>query len=151
MNNITIRHARENDLKLIAEFNIAMALETENKVLEPEVILKGVKNLFHNNQFGFYIVAESEGEVCGCMMTTTEWSDWRNGLFLWIQSVYVKPEFRRRGIYTRMYEFMKKHAFNDSSICGCRLYVEKDNFTAQETYKKSGMSKTDYLVFEELT
>ena len=150
MEEISIRHAEEKDLNHIIEFNIAMALETENKVLNPEIISKGVNNLFKNSQFGFYIVAEIKGEVCACMMTTTEWSDWRDGLFLWIQSVYVKPEFRRRGIYTKMYEFMKKNAFTESNICGCRLYVEKDNLTAQKTYRNNGMEQTDYLVYEEI-
>ncbi|NEQ53615.1 MAG: GNAT family N-acetyltransferase [Leptolyngbya sp. SIO3F4] len=150
MHSITIRQAQLNDAEEIAYFNQAMALETENKKLAPEVILAGVKALLANPSYGFYIVAEAESQVVACLMITTEWSDWRNGVFWWIQSVFVKPDYRRRGIYRRMYTFIKQMANDSSNVCGFRLYVEKDNTRAQQTYASMGMMQSPYRIFEEL-
>jgi ribosomal protein S18 acetylase RimI-like enzyme len=145
-----MRKATAKDTKAIAEFNSAMALETEVKRLMPQVIAAGVANLIANPERGFYIVCEGESGLKACLMVTTEWSDWRNGNFWWIQSVYVKPEFRRQGVYRAMYEYLKTLALADANVCGFRLYVEKENTTAQNTYASLGMTETDYLMFEEL-
>jgi ribosomal protein S18 acetylase RimI-like enzyme len=93
-------------------------------------------------------VAECDGRVVAGLMITYEWSDWRNGLFWWIQSVYVRPEFRRRGIYRKMYAHIRQAASMNGNVCGLRLYVERDNQSAQTTYASLGMSKTHYLIFE---
>ena len=128
-----------------------MALETEHKILMPEVIGAGVRRLIENPAMGFYIVAENEkGEVVAGLLITTEWSDWRNGIFWWIQSVYVVSEWRRQGVYRRLYEHVRELAEADPAVCGFRLYVEKDNANAQQTYASLGMSPTDYLIYEEL-
>lgn len=74
-------------------------------------------------------------------MITKEWSDWRNGVFWWIQSVFVKKEYRRRGIYRSMYQFIKELANDKEDVCGFRLYVEQDNNIAQETYRVLGMTQ----------
>ena len=145
-----VRKATPKDAESIIQFNIAMAMETENKTLKREEIEPGVNGLFEKPEFGFYMVAESEGKVVGSLMITYEWSDWRNGLFWWIQSVYVKPEFRRQGIYRAMYETVLKLATNHTDVCGCRLYVEKENTLAQKTYKALGMSETHYKMYEEV-
>jgi ribosomal protein S18 acetylase RimI-like enzyme len=147
---LTFRRGGERDAGTIAAFNGAMALETEGKELIPEVIDAGVRRLIGMPSLGFYIVAENEGEVIGCLMVTNEWSDWRNGMFWWIQSVYVKKEFRRQGVYRRMYEHVRSLAQSDSSVCGFRLYVEKENEAAHATYSSLGMKETDYLIYEEL-
>ncbi|HCK99904.1 MAG TPA: GNAT family N-acetyltransferase, partial [Candidatus Marinimicrobia bacterium] len=105
--NLTIRKARIDDTETITSFNIAMAKETEGKDLEYNTIHNGVKNLFMHPEYGFYIVAEDNGKNIGCLMVTYEWSDWRNGLFWWIQSVYIHPDYRRKGIYRTMYSFVK--------------------------------------------
>jgi ribosomal protein S18 acetylase RimI-like enzyme len=148
MNNI--RLANNQDAPAIAQFNIAMALETEGKRLMPNVIGAGVANLIANPERGFYLVCEGQAGPMASLMITTEWSDWRNGNFWWIQSVYVKPEFRKQGIYRSMYEHLKALSLADGNVCGFRLYVEKDNVTAQKTYRSLGMSETDYLVYEEM-
>lgn len=145
-----MRKATTNDVNVIAQFNSAMALETEGKRLMPQVIEAGVANLIANPERGFYLVCEGELGLKACLMITTEWSDWRNGNFWWIQSVYVKPEFRQQGVYRAMYEYLKTLAMADANVCGFRLYVEKENVTAQKTYGSLGMSETDYLMFEEL-
>lgn len=146
---VKIRKAVAADAGAIADFNIAMALETENKKLSPAKIGPGVRALFSKPEYGFYVVAEVDGAVAGCLMITYEWSDWRNGLFWWIQSVYVKPEFRRKGVYRAMFSFIKELAGQDCGVCGCRLYVEHDNTVAQETYRKLGMKETHYKMLEE--
>ena len=149
MDTINIRLAELSDAKEIANFNQIMAQETEGKVLQPDVILAGVNTLLKDPSQGFYIVAELDSKVVGCLMITREWSDWRNGVFWWIQSVFVQKEYRRRGIYRRMYEFIKELASNEEDVCGFRLYVEQDNNIAQETYSALGMKQLPYLMFEE--
>jgi len=145
-----IRLARPGDTQAIVDFNAAMALETEGKRLFPEVIGAGVRSLLRRPKAGFYLLAEKQAEIAGVLMITTEWSDWRNGAFWWIQSVYVRPEFRRQGVYRRLYQHVKRLAKNDRRVCGFRLYVERENRRAQATYRALGMAKTRYLVFEEL-
>lgn len=146
---IRIRKGEMRDADAISAFNCAMARETEGKELLPEVISAGVRRLIGNPGLGFYLVAECEERVIASLMITTEWSDWRNGVFWWIQSVYVQPEWRRRGIYSRLYSFVKEAA-SDTGICGFRLYVEKANQAGQNTYRSLGMQETDYLMFEEM-
>jgi ribosomal protein S18 acetylase RimI-like enzyme len=145
-----IRKATAQDADSIANFNAAMALETEHKRLVPELIGAGVRRLLGDPTLGFYVVAERAGEVVGCLLVTNEWSDWRNGLFWWIQSVYVVESARRQGVYRAMYDHIRGLAKADPGICGFRLYVEKDNAQAQRTYKSLGMAETDYLIYEEL-
>jgi ribosomal protein S18 acetylase RimI-like enzyme len=150
MENITIRKALTEDAYLIIDFNVRMAFETEGLELSKEKITNGVINLMNNPGLGFYIVVECNGKIAGSLMVTTEWSDWRNGLFWWIQSVYVLPEFRRMGIYRAMYEHVKELAQGRPEICGYRLYVERNNKIAQTTYEKLGMEETHYLLYEEI-
>ena len=145
-----IRVATPTDAGVLVEFNAAMALETEGKELLPEVIGAGVRSLLQRESSGFYLVAEDGGRVVGSLLVTKEWSDWRNGDFWWIQSVYVRPEFRRRGVYKRLYRHIQEMAAKDPGVCGFRLYVERENSRAQTTYRALGMKETRYLVFEEL-
>jgi ribosomal protein S18 acetylase RimI-like enzyme len=144
-----VRFATVEDADTLARFNQAMALETENKVLADEVIGVGVRTLLKNPRDGFYVVAEMEGVIAAALMVTTEWSDWRNGFFWWIQSVYVKKEYRRQGLYSEMYRFVKSEAGKRSAVCGFRLYVEKDNLRAQKTYEALGMERAHYILYEE--
>jgi ribosomal protein S18 acetylase RimI-like enzyme len=127
-----------------------MAKETEGMDLMPDVINAGVSNMIKNSQMGFYLVAEEDNAIQASLMVTTEWSDWRNGLFWWIQSVYVQPKFRRKGLYSKLYKKVKNLAEAESNVCGFRLYVEHENLVAQQTYRTLGMDKTDYQMFEEM-
>lgn len=145
-----VRLATPQDAPVLVEFNAAMALETEQKELLPEVIGAGVRSLLGNPSAGFYVAAEKDGRVVGSLMITKEWSDWRNGTFWWIQSVYVRPELRRQGVYKLLYRHVQKLAAGDPAVCGFRLYVEHENARAQATYQALGMKQTRYLVFEEL-
>jgi GNAT superfamily N-acetyltransferase len=145
-----IRLARPQDAEALIAFNSAMALETEGKALLPEVIGAGVRSLLRKRESGFYLVAEDRGRVIGSLLITKEWSDWRNGEFWWIQSVYVRPESRRQGVYKRLYGHVRELAAKDAGVCGFRLYVERENQNAQATYGALGMKQTRYLVFEEL-
>ncbi len=147
-NRVTIRRALPADAETIVSFNQKMAVETEGRKLPDEIISAGVKQVFSDTSLGFYLVAEFEKEIAGCLMVTYEWSDWRNGLFWWIQSVYVPPEFRRRGVYRAMYQFIRDEAATRTEVCGFRLYVEKENETAMKTYRALGMEETPYRLFE---
>ncbi len=145
-----IRQALSQDAAELTEFNINMARETEGMELIPEVIGAGVETMINNPQMGFYLVVELDNGIQASLMVTTEWSDWRNGMFWWIQSVYVRPEYRRQGLYRELYARVKELAEQKPSVCGFRLYVERDNTTAQNSYASLGMSETEYKLFEEL-
>lgn len=144
-----IRPAQPSDAEFIARANERMALETEHKVLPPATIRAGVARVLADPQLGRYFVAELDGQPVGCLMITYEWSDWRNGMFWWVQSVFVEPTYRGRGVYRALYQHVKEVAAAEGGCCGFRLYVEKDNLRAQQTYQRLGMSATDYLMFEE--
>jgi ribosomal protein S18 acetylase RimI-like enzyme len=147
---MNIRRAVPSDSKALAEFNTSMARETEGIELIPSVIGSGVKAMIENPQMGFYLVVEDEGKIQASLMVTTEWSDCRNGLFWWIQSVYVNQQYRRQGLYRKLYEHVKSLAEAENHVCGFRLYVKHDNQIAQKTYRTLGMDETSYKMYEEL-
>lgn len=146
---IEIRRAVADDIDRIVEFNLAMARESEDKGLNAETLRAGVAAVLAEPANGFYLVAEADGQPAGSLMVTTEWSDWRNGRFWWIQSVFVAPEHRRLGIYSRLHDSVRRAAQADGQCCGLRLYVERNNIGAQATYARLGMAPTRYDLFEE--
>ena len=135
--------------EVIAEFNQAMAIEAEGTKLPWDKIHLGIKAILQDSSLGFYLVAMYQGEIIGCLAITYEWSDWRNGLFWWIQSVFVAPSHRTKGAFNGLYSHVKGLASSKPDVCGVRLYVEKENTTAQQTYKKLGMIETHYRIMEE--
>ena len=146
---IVVRKAREQDIPSLADFNIAMAQETEHKILSPTKVKAGMRAVIRHPDHGFYLVAELNGQAVGSLLVTREWSDWRNGVFWWIQSVYVPPQLRKRGIYRALYDAVKAHAKSNPEVCGFRLYVAKSNRTAMAVYSKLGMTETEYRIYEE--
>jgi GNAT superfamily N-acetyltransferase len=146
--NITVRAAIPADADHIARSNVAMALEAEQKRLDPVIAGAGVRAVFADAGRGRYFVAERDGRVVGQLMVTYEWSDWRNGAFWWIQSVYVDPSTRRGGVFRALYAHVERLARADAAVCGLRLYVDRDNHRAQETYRRCGMHDGGYLVME---
>jgi len=146
---IFIRNANINDISTIVTFNSAMAMETEGKELNAELVNLGVESALNDKEHGFYLIAENDDIPVGQLMVTKEWSDWRNGKFWWIQSVYVHPDYRGKGIYKQLYNEVHKLAKSAKNVCGIRLYVEKENINAQKVYSKLGMEKTHYLLFED--
>ena len=149
MQQIKIRVAEKSDLASLVTFNQLMAWETEQKTLDESILCKGVAALIADNNKGFYLVAEQDKKVLGSLMVTSEWSDWRNGVFWWIQSVYISPDFRRQGVYAQLYTHVKNLAAQQQNICGFRLYVEKENLIAEKTYVSAGMEQSHYLMYEE--
>ena len=147
---MNIRIAEKSDAPALVEFNQAMALETEGKNLDAQILQSGVESVFHDEKKGFYAVAEEDGQIVGGLMITFEWSDWRDGWFWWIQSVYILPRERGRGVYRLLYEFVKERAESQKDVCGFRLYVEKENERAQKVYEKLGMQSSHYLMYEEM-
>ena len=145
-----IRQATRQDAAELSEFNINMARETEGIELIPEVIEAGVRALIAKPERGYYLVVELDNGIQASLMVTTEWSDWRNGVFWWIQSVYVRPAYRRQGLYRELYARVKELAEQEPAVCGFRLYVERTNRVAQQAYAALGMSETGYKLFEEL-
>ena len=137
------------DAEKLAEFNKAMALESEGYNLDFQTVLSGIKNLMFQTELGFYLIAETSEGIVGNLMITYEWTDWRDGLFWWIQSVYVVPEMRNRGVYKSLYQKVKELAAKDKRVKGFRLYVDKNNKRAIEVYKKLGMKESNYLLYEE--
>jgi ribosomal protein S18 acetylase RimI-like enzyme len=143
-----IRRAISSDANVIAEFNALMAEETEHRTLDRKTLLRGVKAILNDLGKGIYFVAEAGGNVVGQLMITYEWSDWRNGNFWWIQSVYIQKEFRQQGVFRSLYEHVEKSAKKRKDVCGLRLYVERQNERAQTTYEKMGMKRAAYEMFE---
>jgi ribosomal protein S18 acetylase RimI-like enzyme len=146
---LVVRNAGEQDLPALADFNIAMARETENKRLSSSKVKAGMRAVIRHPDHGFYLVAELNGQVAGSLLVTKEWSDWRNGVFWWIQSVYVPPGFRKRGIYRALYDAVKARAKSNPEVCGFRLYVAQNNRAAMSVYSRLGMSETEYRIYEE--
>jgi GNAT superfamily N-acetyltransferase len=144
---IEVRYAVAEDTETIAVFNEAMALETEDVRLAPSTIRKGVSAVLGNPSKGRYLVAERSGEVAGSLLLTYEWSDWRNATFLWIQSVYVAPAHRRRGVFTALFRRVEEIA-SEPGHCGVRLYMDSGNADARKTYERLGLEHRSYLVFE---
>jgi len=145
---IVIRKATKEDALVITSFQIEMAFETENLRLDPQTVSLGVAQVFANETLGRYYIAEIGSEVAGSLLITYEWSDWRNAMVLWIQSVYVKPAYRKKGIYKKLYQHIKEQVSHDPTLRGIRLYVDKTNHTAREVYKKLDMNGEHYIVFE---
>lgn len=143
-----VRKATINDVDWIVEFQLLMASETEGIKLKKPTVTKGVLAVVNDNSKGKYYVAEIGNKIVSSLLTTFEWSDWRNGTVLWIQSVYVLPQFRRKGVYRSMYSFIKEMVLNDSNLNGIRLYADKSNIPAQKTYQTLGMSADHYVTFE---
>ena len=137
------------DIRAIAQFQVDMALESEGTVLDIETVLPGVTAAMNDPQKGTYIVARVNGETISSLMLTREWSDWTNRWYWWIQSVFVKPEYRGKGAYRAMYERIKEMA-KENGVNQIRLYVDKTNYRAQEVYKKVGMDECHYLMYEEV-
>ena len=146
---IKVRPARASDISVILQFNQAMASETEGKKLADAVIRDGVRQVLADPARGLYFIAEIEDMIVGQTMITLEWSDWRNGNFWWIQSVYVSPEFRRRGVFRALHTHIRDAAKRASGVCGLRLYVHEHNLRAMEAYQNLGMERTPYAMFEE--
>lgn len=147
---LLIREAGPSDLPAIAEFNRLLAFETEDKVLDPEVLRRGVAIALTVPDRIRYWVAEMPVSLhlAGQAAITREWSDWRNGWIWWIQSVYVRADWRRRGVFRLLYEHLHRAAVADPEVIGIRLYVEHENNAAQRTYLTLGMERTGYLVLE---
>ena len=145
---IVIRAATAEDADFLARGNIAMALETEHKQLDAGVVSAGVRAALADSGKGLYFIAESNGQRVGQLMFTYEWSDWRNGTFWWIQSVYVLPEARRNGVFRALFHHVEQLAQGDPSVCGIRLYVERENVRAQATYRHCGLHDAGYTVME---
>ena len=141
---------KEDHAEQITANNCAMALETENKILDKAFAKFGVSRVFDNKELGFYLVAENKSGVIASLMITYEWSDWRNALFWWIQSVYVRPEYRQKGVYKQMHETLRGMAKQSNlPVCGFRLYAEENNNIAHFAYLNVGMKKCEYIMFEE--
>ena len=145
---VLIRPARLSDADLIADYNRALARETEGRDLNPDRIGPGVRAVLADASKGRYLVAEFDGEVVGQLMVTFEWSDWRNGMFWWIQSVYVRADRRGQGIFSALYRAVESEARQDAGVCGIRLYMEHHNDRARAAYLRLGMKPAGYEVLE---
>ena len=135
-------HAEE-----IARFQVEMAMESEGLALDSERVRRGVDAVMADQAKGRYVVAQSDGRVVGCLMITREWSDWNCSWYWWIQSVYVLPAYRARGIYRAMYCNVQERAMAEG-VSLIRLYVDKSNSTAQAVYRKLGMEECHYSLYE---
>jgi GNAT superfamily N-acetyltransferase len=145
---IHVRAATIADADLVCEFNSKLALESEGKTLDAGLLKPGVRKALADGNKGRYFLAEYGGQIVGQLGVTYEWSDWRNGWFWWIQSVYVRPEARRRGVFRALFQHVQQEAQDDPEVIGIRLYVERENHAAHGTYQAMGLEWTTYQVME---
>lgn len=143
-----IRGATAADIDTVVEFNLALAEESEGRTLDESRLREGVKALLGDSGLGRYFLLERDGEVIGQTMITFEWSDWRNGMFWWIQSVYVNADHRGTGAFSSLYRYIREEALNTDGICGIRLYVDKMNQHAADIYRALGMRDAHYDMLE---
>lgn len=149
MTKVRVRPATPDDLEPIVEANLALALETEGLTLDEAALRGGVRALLEARVPGQYWMAEADGVPCGQLLVTFEWSDWRNRMIWWIQSVYVSPGARRHGVFRALYEQVRREALA-AGACGLRLYVDTRNVPAQRVYGALGMNGDHYRVFEDM-
>jgi ribosomal protein S18 acetylase RimI-like enzyme len=145
-----IRPATLDDASVITKFNIALALESENMTLDAAVVRPGVEAVLRDTAKGIYFAAYEGGKPLGVLMVTYEWSDWRNGNFWWLQSVYVHPAHRSKGVFKSLFAHVAGAAQKTPGVCGFRLYVEEHNVQAQQVYQRLNFRRTDYQVLERL-
>ena len=144
----TIRPALPSDAERIVEFQISMAKESEDLMLDKSTVAQGVQAVFVDRSRGSYYVAEQDETVVGCLLTIPEWSDWRNGTVLWIHSLYVVPHARQQGVFRRFYAYLQDHVEQTSDLKGLRLYVNRSNLRAQKAYERMGMNRERYFLYE---
>ncbi|MEO1054782.1 MAG: GNAT family N-acetyltransferase [Bacteroidota bacterium] len=145
---IKIREAYRSEASVIADFQMKMALETEDVELDAAVVERGVNAIFSDEHKGVYYVGLVEDEIVGSLLTTYEWSDWRCSTVWWIQSVFIKNEFRGKGVFKKMYAHLKGIVENSPDLAGLRLYVDKSNVKAQKVYESIGMNGDHYFFYE---
>ena len=145
---LTVRRANLADAARIVAFQLAMATETQGLSLQPDVVGRGVRAVFDDAGKGEYWVADLDGRTVACLLTVDEWSDWRNATVMWIHSVYVAPEARRRGVFTAMYRHLRERVETSPDLAGLRLYTERTNHAAQSVYEGLGMSREHYHLYE---
>lgn len=148
MATVSIRKSRLEDVPTIVDFQQRLALESESYILDGTIVTKGIHAMFADPTKGTYFIAEVDGEIAGCHSITYEWSDWRNGMVWWLQSVYVVEKQRRNGVFKAMFENLRMLIKNDPGLAGLRLYVDKTNARAQKVYEAMGMNGEHYSVFE---
>lgn len=146
--NIVINRGEPDDIESIVRFQADMAMESEGTTLDNDKLTKGVTAAINDESKGIYLVARAGGKPIGSLMLTREWSDWNNQWYWWIQSVYVMPEYRKKGVYKAMYATLKQMA-RESGVAQIRLYADKTNLSAQQVYRRLGMEESHYLMFEE--
>lgn len=150
MSEIKVRRATAEESGRIARYNRAMALETEGLALDEQTVASGVVALQGHPERGFYLVAEADGAMLGCIKVHFEWTAWRNKMFWWIGSCYVKPEYRGRGVYAAIYHKLKELAAREGNVCGFRSYVHKDDAHDQKVFSGLGMGLKEFCVYEDL-
>jgi len=145
---LCIRNAGPADADTIVRFNLALAAESEQRTLSVDAVARGVRSLLADSSSGVYYVAERAGSVIGQLLVTFEFSDWRDGVFWWIQSAYVVPEYRGQGVFRALFAHVLDEACRSGRACGLRLYVDRRNVGARRVYERLGLRPTEYLVYE---
>jgi ribosomal protein S18 acetylase RimI-like enzyme len=145
---ITIQKALSVHIDILIDFQQRLAYESEEVTLDSSTLRKGMEAMFADPGKGLYYIASDGDEVVGCHMITYEWSDWKNGMVWWLQSVYVKESHRKKGIFKMMYDNVISMIKKDPNLIALRLYVDKSNERAMKVYSAMGMDGSHYTVYE---
>ncbi|MDA8561157.1 GNAT family N-acetyltransferase [Nitrospinae bacterium] len=147
LSEINIREANKGDLAILVQNNQALAKETEVLLLDKDVLREGIEQALKREECHYFVAMIGE-KVVGQTMITYEWSDWRNGIIWWIQSVYVLPAHRKQGIFRVLFKYIENLAKVNPQVKALRLYVMHNNNAGQDTYQSLGMNDSGYIVFE---
>ena len=144
---ISVPEANQLDVSTLGKNNLSLAHETENILLDKDILRLCIEKALELKDYR-YIVAELDNKIVGQTMVTSEWSDWRNGVIWWMQSVYVNPDYRKRGVFQSILKHIENLAEKIPEVKALRLYVMDDNQIAQRVYQNLGMNNSNYLVYE---
>jgi len=145
--NIFVREANVSDIPTLVNYNRALAYETENIALDEKILRLGIEKVLELEDCQ-YFVAELNGKIVGQSMITSEWSDWRNGVMWWMQSVYVDPSHRQRGVFQSILKYIEALVEKHQEVKGLRLYVKQDNKVGISAYESLGIKNSGYVIHE---
>jgi len=141
-----IRRAGLSDLEQLVEFTLSEAKEAEGRGQDKERARLGILAALEDESVAAYWVIETAAdEIVGNISVVKEWSNWSAGYYWWIQSLYIQPEHRGRGLMERLIQTVKESA-REGQALGLRLYVHKDNNRAIKAYIRCGFADSDYRI-----
>lgn len=142
----SVRPATVDDFETLVAFTLAEARDAERRILDLEGARRGVRGAFQSPPRAIYWVAVAEDErVVASTSIVTEWSNFRGGDYWWIQSLYVLPEHRGKGLVDVLLAHVSTQAVAGGAL-DLRLYGFDTNERALRAYQRCGFELSRYVV-----